>query len=201
MGSVSGYRVCAVGADPSHMFGSEARDSDLPRAAWHGRFPLTLVEFARPGVARVADAVLAMQSARPDSLCSAVTGDAVLAHDVAGQLTARGARGLTAFTNRPGDGSSARLPPASVALFVGDDFAAYVDWLRVVSPAVVDGVDRVGHRRVVLHASQSSPSGDLPVKQRCGLAVGIRMRSDFVFSGLLEAPLRIGHFDPAVARR
>ena len=55
MGPVSVYRVGAVGTDPSHVFGGEARDSDLCHAAWLGWLPLTLVEFAGPDVALVGD--------------------------------------------------------------------------------------------------------------------------------------------------
>ena len=63
MDAVSVYRVGADGAEPFCSFGLEARDGDLPRAVWLGWLPLSLVDFAGPGIAQVGDAWLTAPSA------------------------------------------------------------------------------------------------------------------------------------------
>ena len=100
MGPVSVYRVGAVGADPSYFFGGEARDSDLRRAAWLGWLPLTLVEFAGPGVAVTDDTWLTAPAGRPERPRRPVAGDVVSALDAAGELIARRDSGLTVFRYR-----------------------------------------------------------------------------------------------------
>ena len=60
----------------------------------------------------------------------------------------------------------------------------------------LDGVDR---ERAALDARQSSPSGDSPVLRSCGRAVRDLQEEQLRLHLLLEAAVRIGVFDPAVA--
>ena len=201
MGPVSVYRVGAVGRDPSYVFGGEARDSDLRQAAWLGWLPLRLVEFAGPGVALVGDAWLTAPFGRSERPCCPVAGDVVTALDAAGELIARRDSGLTAFTNRPGDVSlDESLWASSLAVLVADDLAAHVDRLRTAHLAVVEGLDGVKQERAVLDACQNSPSGDSPVRRRCGRAVRDLQEEQRRLHLLLEAAVRIGAFGPAVDR-
>ena len=62
MGPVSVCRIGAESADPSYLFGGEVPDSDLCGAAWLGRLPLTLLDFAGPGRALAGDRWLAAPS-------------------------------------------------------------------------------------------------------------------------------------------
>ena len=78
MGPVSVYRVAAVGADPTYVFGYEARDSDLHHAVWLGWLPLTLVGLAGPGVALAADTCLTAPARRSGGLGHAAPGDIVM---------------------------------------------------------------------------------------------------------------------------
>ena len=201
MGPVSVYRVGGVGADSSHLFGGEARDRDLLHAAWLGWLPLTLVEFAGPGVALVGDAWLTALSGRSECPRRAVVGDVVTALDAAGELFARRDSGLTAFTHRPADLSDESLWASSVAVLVADDLAVHVGRLRTAHGVLVDSVDAVDQERMVLDACQSGPSGDSPVQRRCGRAVRDLQEEQLRLHRLLDAAVRIGAFDPGVARR
>ena len=144
MGPVSVYRVGAVGADPSYFFGGEARGSDLRHAAWLGWLPLTLVEFAGPGVAVTDDTWLTAPADRRERPRRPVAGDVVSALDAAGELLARRDSGLTVFTNCSGDVvSDGPVWASSLAVLVADDLAAHVDRLRTAYLAVVETLDGV----------------------------------------------------------
>lgn len=199
MGPVSVYRVGAVGADPSHVFGGEARDSDLRHAAWLGWLPLTLVEFAGPGVALAGDTWLTAPSGRSEGPGHAAPGDIVSAQDAAGELSARDERGLTAFANRPGDVlTDGPLWASSVAMLVADDLAAHIDRFRAAHAAFVACVGGVEQERAALEACQSSPSGDSPVLRCCGRAVRDLEEQQRPLHLLLEAAVRIQLFHPGV---
>ena len=132
--------VMRVGADASHLFAGEARDSDLHLAAWLGWLPLTLVEFAGSRVALVGDTWLTASAGRSQRPRPAVFGDVLTAEDAADELIAGRPSGLTAFTNRPGDVSSdGPLWPSSVALLVADDLAAHVRWFRTAHARLAGG--------------------------------------------------------------
>ena len=201
MGPVSVYRAGAVGADPTHLFGGEAGDSGLRHAAWLGWLPLTLVEFAGPGVALVGDTWLTVPFDRSRCPRRAVAGDVVTAVDAAGELIARRESGLTAFTHRSADLSSESLWASSVAVLVADDLAAHVGRLRTAHVALVDSVEAVDQERTVLDACQSGPSGDSPVLRCCGRAVRDLEEEQLRLHRLLDAAARIGVFGPPVARR
>ena len=198
MGPVSVYRVAAVGADPTYVFGCEARDSDLHRAVWLGWLPLTLLGFAGPGVALVGDTWLTAPSGRSEGPGHAAAGDIVTARDAAGELIARGQRGLTAFTNRSSDVLHGPLWASSVAVLVADDLAANVDRFRTAHAVLAECVDGVEQERAVLDACQRSPSGDSPLRRRCGWAARDLEERQLRLHLLLEAAIRIGVFDPAV---
>ena len=201
MGPVSVYRIGAVGADPVHVFGGEAHDFDLSHAAWLGWLPLELMEFAGPGVALAGDAWLTAPSGRSKDVGHGAAAAIVTVQEAAGELSARGECGLTAFTNRPGyiapDGP---LWASSVAMLVADDVAANVDRLRSAHAALAECVDGVEQERLALDACQSGLSGDGPVRRRCGRAVRHLQEQQLRFHLLLEAAVRIGVFDPAARR-
>ena len=200
MGPVSVYRVGAVGADPSYFFGGEARDSDLRRAAWLGWLPLTLVEFAGPGVAVTDDTWLTAPVGRPERPRRPVAGDVVSALDAAGELIARRDSGLTVFTSCSGDVvSDGPVSASSLAVLVADDLAAHVDRLRTAYFAVVETLDGVEQERAALDACRSSPAADSPVRRRCGRARRDLEEEQFRLHVLLEAAVRIGVFDPAAS--
>ena len=200
MGPVSVYRVGAV-ADPLHVFGGEGSDSDLCHAAWLGWLPLSLVEFAGPGVAQAGDTWLTAPSRGSDRQPRAVAGDVVTARDAADELMARRESGLTAFTNRPADLSpDGSLWASSVALLVADDLAAHVGRLRTAHAVLVECVDAVEQERAVLDACQCSPSGDSPLQRRGGRAVRDLHEEQLRLHLLLEAAVRVGVFGPARAR-
>ena len=200
MGPVSVYRVGAVGADGSYLFGEEARGSDLRDVSWLGWLPLTLVEFAGPGVALAGDGWLTVPAGRSVPR-PAACGDVVTALDAAGELVARRDSGLTAFTDRLGDVlSDGPFSASSIAVLVGDDLAAHVDRLRAAHLAVVAGLDSVEQERAVLEACQSGSSGDSPVRRRCARAVRDLQTEQRRLHLLLEAAVRIRVFDPAVGR-
>ena len=202
MAHVSVYRVGAVGADPLHVFGGEADDFDLRHGAWLGWLPLDLVEFAGPGVALARDRWLTVPSRRSEGLRHVVAGDLVTARDAVGELIARGECGLTAYTNSPGDVSSdGSLWASSVAVLVADDLAVCVDRLRSAHAVLAECVDGVEQERAILDACQRGPSGDSPVRRRCGRAVRDLQEQQFRFYQLLEAVMRIGVFDRAVVLR
>ena len=202
MAYVSVYRVGAVGADPVHVFGGEARDFDLRHAAWIGWLPLDVVAFAGPGVALAGDGWLTVPSGRSERPRHVVAGDLVTAQDAAGELIARGEFGLTAYMNSPGDVSSdGPLWASSVAVLVADDLAVCVDRLRSAHAALAECVDGVEQEREVLDACQRSPSGDSPVRRCCGRAVRDLQEQQSRLHRLLDAVVRIGVFDPAVALR
>ena len=202
MAHVSVYRVGAVGADPVHVFGAEARDLDLRHAVWLGQLPLDLVEFAGPSVALARDQWLTVPSRRSERPQPVLAGDLVTAQDAAGELVARGECGLTAYTNSPGDVSSdGPLWASSVTLLVADDLAVCVDRLRSAHAALAECVDGVEQERVVLDACQRGSSGDSPVRRRCGQAVRDLQEQQSRLHQLLEAVMRIGVFDRAVVLR
>ena len=202
MAHVSVYRVGAVGADPVHVFGGEAHDFDLRQAAWLGWLPLDVVAFAGPGVALAGDTWLTVPLGRSQGPRHVGAGDLVTAQDAAGELIARGECGLTAFTNSPGDVSSdGPLWASSVAVLVADDLAVYLDRLRAAHAALADCVDGVEQERLALDACQRSPSGDSPVRRRCGRAVRDLQEQQSRLHYLLEAVVRIGVFDSLVALR
>ena len=182
------YRVGAIGADPSYLFAGEARDSDLRHAAWLGWLPLTLVEFAAPGVALPGDTWLTAPAGCSEPLRPADSGDVVTALDAAVELIVRRDSGLAASTGCP------------AAVLVGDDLAAHVDRLRTAHLAVVEGLDGVEQERAVLHACRRSSSGDTPVRRPCGRAVRDLQEEQRRLHPLLEAAVRIRVFDPAVGR-
>ena len=200
MGSVSVYRVAAVGADPTYVFGCEARDSDLHHAVWLGWLPLTLVGFAGPGVALAGDKWLTAPSGRSKGLGHAAAGDIVTARDAADELIARGERGLTAFTNCSADVLHGPLWASSVAVLVADDLAANVDRFRTAHAVLAECVDGVEQERAVLDACQRTPSGDSPVRRRCGRAARDLEERQLRLHLLLDAAIRIGVFDPAARR-
>ena len=198
MGPVSVYRVGAVGADPSYFFGGEARGSDLRHAAWLGWLPLTLVEFAGPGVAVTDDTWLTAPAGCPEPPRRPVAGDVVSALDAAGELIARRDSGLTVFTNCSGDVvSDGPVWASSLAVLVADDLAAHVDRLRTAYFAVVETLDDVEQERAGLDACESSPAGDSPVRRRCGRTVRDLQEEQLRLHVLLEAAVRIGVFDRA----
>ena len=202
MGLVSVYRVGAVGADPVYLFGGEAHDFDLRHGAWVGRLPLQVVEFIGPGVAQAGDSWLTAPARRSERPGCVAAGDLVTAQDAAAELIARGECGLCAFTNRPGYVSpDGPLWASSVAMLVADDLVAHVDRLRTVHAALAESVDGVEQERLALDACQSSPSGESPVVRRCGRAVRDLQEQQRQLHRLLEAAVRIGAFDPAVALR
>ena len=59
MGPVPVWRIGAESADPSYLFGGEAPDSDIGRAAWLVWLPLALLDSAGPGLAQAGDTWLA----------------------------------------------------------------------------------------------------------------------------------------------
>ena len=198
MGPVSVYRVGAVGADPSYFFGGEARDSDLRHAAWLGWLPLTLVEFAGPGVAVTADTWLTAAAGCLEPPRRPLVGDVVSAFDAAGELIARRDSGLTVFTNCSGDVvSDGPVWASSHAVLVADDLAAHVDRLRTAYFAVVETLDGVEQERAALDACRSSPAADSPVRRRCGRAVRDLQDEQLRLHVLLEAAVQIGVFEPA----
>ena len=200
MGPVSIYRVGAVGADPVHVFGGEAHDFDLWHAVWLGWLPLTLVGFAGPGVALAGDTWLTAPLGRSEGPRHAAAGDIVTARDAAGEVIARRERGLTAYTNCSGDVSSdGLLWASSVALSVADDLVANIDRLRSAQATLAEWVDGVERERAVLDACQSSPSGESPVLRSCGRAARDLQEEQLRLHLLLDAAVRIGVFDPAVA--
>ena len=197
MGPVSVYRVGVVGADPSYFFGGEACDSDLRHAAWLGWLPLTLVEFAGPGLAVTGDTWLTA-AGRPERPRRPVAGDVVSALDAAGELIARSDSGLTVFTSCSGDVvSDGPVSASSLAVLVADDLAAHVDRLRTAYFAVVETLDGVEQERAALDACQSSPAADSPVRRRCGRTVRDLQEEHLRLHVLLEAAVRIGVFDRA----
>ena len=201
MGPVSVYRLGAVGADPSYFFGGEARGSDLRHAAWLGWLPLTLVEFAGPGVAVTGDTWLTA-AGRPERPPRPVAGDVVSALDAAGELIARRDSGLTVFTSCSGDVvSDGPVWASSLAVLVADDLAAHVDRLRTAYFAVVETLDDVEQERAALDACRSSPAADSPVRRRCGRTVRDLQEEHLRLHVLLEAAVRIRVFDLAGARR
>ena len=139
---------------------------------WLGWLPLDVVAFAGPGVALARDRWLTVPSRRSERPQAVLAGDLVTAQDAAGELVARGECGLTAYTNGLADVSSdGPLWASSVTLLVADDLAVCVDRLRTAHAVLVECVDGVEQERLVLDACQSSPSGDSPVRRRCGRAV------------------------------
>ena len=202
MAHVSVYRVGAVGADSVHVFGGEAHDLDLRSGVWLGWLPLDVVAFAGPGVALARDQWLTVPSRRSERPQAVLAGDLVTAQDAAGELVARGECGLTAYTNGLADVSSdGPLWASSVTLLVADDLAVCVDRLRTAHAVLVECVDGVEQERLVLDACQSSPSGDSPVRRRCGRAVRDLQEQHSHLHQLLEAVMRIGVFDRAVVLR
>ena len=200
MGPVSVYRVAAVGADPTYVFGGAARYSDLHHAVWLGWLPLTLVGFAGPGVALAGDKWLTAPSCRSKGLGHAAAGDIVTARDAADELIARGERGLTAFRNCSADVLHGPLWASSVAVLVADDLAANVDRFRTAHAVLAECVDGVEQERAVLDACQRSPSGDSPVRRCCGRAARDLEERQLRLHLLLDAAIRIGVFDPAARR-
>ena len=202
MALVSVYRVGAAGADSVHVFGGEAHDFDLRHAAWLGQLPLELVPFAGPGVALAADGWLTAPPGRSGDAGCVVAGDLVTAQAAAGELVARGERGLTAYTDRLGDVSSdGSLWASSVALLVADDLVASVDLLRSAHAAVAECGVGAEQERLTLDACQSSLPGDSPAFRRRGRALRDLREQYSRLDRLLDAIVRIGVFDPAVALR
>ena len=199
---VSIYRVGAAGADLVHVFGDEARALDLRHAAWLGQLPLELVPFAGPGVALTRDRWLTAPSGRSQGRGHVVAGDLVTAQDAASELIVRGESGLNAFTRRSGDVSpDGPLWASSVGLLVAADLAESVDRLRRAHATEADCVGGVEQERLVLDACQSSPPSDSPALRCCGRAVRDLQEQQRRFHRLLDAVVRIGVFDPAVALR
>ena len=200
---VSVYRVGAPGAAPAYAFGAGgSRDFDVGHALWLGQLPLELVAFAGPGIALTGDRWLTAPSGRSAGAGHVVAGDLVTAQDAAGELIARGERGLTAYTNRLGDvPSHGPLWASSVALLVADDLAVYVDRLRSAHAVAVECVDGVEQERAVLDACQSSPCSDSPMRRRCGRAVRDLQEQQSGLHQLLEAIVRIGVFDSSAVLR
>ena len=202
MGPVSVYRVGAVGANPSYFFGAEARGSDLGHAEWLGWLPLTLVEFAGPGVAVTDDTWLTAPAGRPERPRRPAVGDVVSPRDAAGELIARRDSGLTAFTNCPGEVvSDGLLWASSVAVSVADDLAANIDRLRTAYFAVVETLGGVDQERAALDACQSSAAPDSLLRRRCGRAVRDLHEAQLRLHVLIDAAVRIRVFDPVAFSR
>ena len=200
MRAVSVYRVGAVGADPSHVFGGAVRDADSPRAAWLGWLPLTTVDFAGPDIALAEDQWLTVPPGRSEG-GRVRPGDLVSAVDAAGELLARRASGLAAYTQRPGDIRVAgRLWASSVAVSVADDLSAQVDRLRAVHEALVECLGEVDRERELHGGRQSATPGDSLVRQRYARAVRDLQEHHLRLHLLFEAAVRIGVFNPAAAR-
>ena len=146
---MSVYRVGAVGADPSYFFGGgKLVISDLRHAEWLGWLPLTLVEFAGPGVAVTDDTWLIAPPGRPERPRRSVVGDVVSPLDAAGEPLARRDSGLTAFTNWLGNVvSDGPVWASSLAVLVADDLAVHVDRLRMAYSAVVETLEGVEQER------------------------------------------------------
>ena len=201
MRAVSVYRVGAVGAAPSHVFGGGVSDADLPRAAWLGWLPLTTVDFAGPDIALAEDAWLTAPSGRSEG-GRVRPGDLVSAVDATAELLARRECGLGAYTVRPGDLLfGGRLYDSSVTLSVTADLTAQIGRVRTAHATLAECVDGVEQERLDLDACQSSPSGDSPVRRRCGRAVRDLQEQQLRLHLLLEAAVRIRVFDAAGARR
>ena len=200
MEPVSIYRICAPGAvGPAYSFGGEVPDGDFPHAVWLGWLPLAFPDFDAPGLALAGDAWLtAPPPASVGGRGPAVAG-LVTAGDAAGELAARGACGLTAFTGSPEDVPDAESLPSSLALSVADDLEALVRRVRGSHDAVADAGDDVDAELAALDGCQAGRPGDSPVRRRYGLALrdfrGDRLR----LHRLLDAVVRIGVFDPAAS--
>ena len=205
MAPVSVYRVGAVGADPSYLFGGQVPDSDLCHAVWLGWLPLTLITFAGLGVAIARDMWLTPSSGTSDpERGAAAAGDVVTAQAAAGELIARGECGLTAFTSPPADiWCDGALWTSSLAVLVADDLAAIVGRLRGAHAALVAsvaGADGVEREWALLDACKRSPTGDSPEQRRFGRALLDLQAVQLRLCRFLEAVVRIGVFDPAVGR-
>lgn len=201
MGPVSVYRVGAVGAGPSYCFGGEVRDSDLCRAAWLGWLPLTLLEFAGPGLALSGDLWLTASSGASEGERGVVDGHVVTAQAAAAELLARVECGLTAFTSPPADlQADGSLWTSSLAVLVADDLAAHVVQLSDAHAALFDGADGVEQEWALLAARRHRLVGDSPVQRRFGRALRDMQEGQFRLHRLVEAVVRIGVFDPAVGR-
>ena len=201
---VSVYRVGTAGADPSYFFAGEVADSDLCRAVWLGWLPLTLLDFAGPGLALSGDVWLTGSSAASEGGHGATGAGVVTAQAAATELIARGRCGLTAFTSSPPalwqDGS---LWTSSLGVLVADDLVAHIGRLRAVHAAFlasVDGVDGVEREWALLDACKRSPTGDSPEQRRFGRALLDLQAVQLRLCRFLEAVVRIRVFDPAVGR-
>ena len=202
MAPVSVYRVGAVGADPSYLFGGQVPDSDLCHAVWLGWLPLTLISFAGLGVAIARDMWLTPSSGTSDPERAAAAGDVVTAQAAAGELLARGECGLTAFTTPPTDLQfDGSLWASSLAVLVADDLAAQIDRLRADHAALFDGTDGVEQERALLAARRCSPTSDSPVQRRFGRALRALQEGQLQLHRLLAAMVRIRVFDPALRGR
>ena len=198
MEPVSVYRVRAAGAvRPSYSFGGDVPAADLPHAVWLGWLPLVFPDFEAPGLALPADAWLTAPP--PASLGGGgpVVHGPVTAEDAAGELAARGACGLTAFTASPGDVPSDGVSLASsLALSVADDIETLVGRLRDADDAVAAAGDAVGRESADLDACLAGPAGDSPARRRYGLALRGFCEARRRLHRLLDAVVRIGVFDP-----
>ena len=124
----------------------------------------------------------------------------VTAEDAAGELAARGACDLSAFTSSPeGLPSDGVSLASSLALLVADDLEARVAGLRDSHAAVLAAGDDVDEEVAALDACQAGAGGDSPVRRRYGLALRDFREDRLRLHRLLEAVVRIGIFDPAAS--
>ena len=198
MEPVSVYRVRAAGAvRPSYSFGGGLTAADLPRAVWLGWLPLAFPDFDAPGLAFPGDAWITAPPPAPACGGGSAAPGLVTAEDAAGELAARGACGLAAFTGSPGDvpsdGVSLR---SSLALSVADDLEALVGRLRDADDAVAAAGEAVGRESADLDACLAGPAGDSPARRRYGLALRDFCEARRRLHRLLDAVVRIGVFDP-----
>ena len=198
MDAVSVYRVGADAADQSCFFGPEARGGDLLRAEWLGWLPLSLVDFAGPGVAEAGDAWLTAPSGGSRASRPVVPGDLVIVDDAAAELAARREYGLEAFTDRfpplSGDGSLSRR---SLALVVAEDLADRLARVRAACAAVGEAAGAVEPGPAVPAEGDAPVSSDAPAHRSRGRALRDLEECQHRLHLLLDAAVRIGTFCPA----
>ena len=199
--AVSVYRVSALGAAPSHAFGTAFTHADHDHAIWLGWLPLTLVGFAGPDIALADDGWLTAAPGRSGDGCVR-PGDLVSPADAASELRMRRHCRLDAYTVRSGDHRpGGRLCESSLALSVADDVVARVDRLRAAHEVWVESVRAVEGEAERADGSSSGAAGDSPARQRCGRAVRALQEQRHRLHVLLAAAVQIRVFDPAAAGR
>ena len=198
MDAVSVYRVDAAGADPSCFFGPEARGGDLLRAEWLGWLPLSLVDFAGPGVAEAGDAWLTAPSGGSRAPRPVVPGDVVTVDDAAAELAARRECGIEAFTHRfPPLSADGSLSRRSLALVVAEDLADRLARVRAACAAVGEAAGAVEPGPMLPGEGDVPVSSDAPAHRSRGRALRDLQDAQHCLHRLLHAAVRLGTFDPA----